>query len=111
MPKNPPYPAHPLPVGAKPTKELLKYIPQLSLAERNRRWDGIRKKMMLANIDVLLILANDAFWDMGLINLRHITQICSKMGAHALFFIDRDPIICLTSSASRRHLPSAGMAK
>jgi Xaa-Pro aminopeptidase len=93
MAKNPPYPAHPLPVGAKPTKELLKYVPQLSLAERNRRWDGIRKKMMLANIDVLLILANDAFWDMGLINLRYITQVCSKMGAHALFFIDRDPII------------------
>ena len=93
MAKNPPYPPHQLPAGAKPTRELLKYVPQLSLAERNRRWDGIRKKMMLANIDVLLILANDAFWDMGLINLRYITQIGSKMGAHALFFIDRDPII------------------
>src|SRR3974390_338434 len=93
MAKNPPYPPHQLPAGAKPTRELLKHVPQLSLAERNRRWDGIRKKMMLANIDVLLILANDAFWDMGLINLRYITQIGSKMGAHALFFIDRDPII------------------
>ena len=93
MAKNPPYPPHQLPAGAKPTRELLKHVPQLSLAERNRRWDGIRKKMMLANIDVLLILANDAFWDMGLINLRYITQIGSKMGAHALFFVDRDPII------------------
>ena len=93
MAKNPPYPPHQLPAGAKATRELLKYVPQLSLAERNRRWDGIRKKMMLANIDMLLILANDAFWDMGLINLRYITQIGSKMGAHALFFVDRDPII------------------
>ena len=93
MAKNRPYPPHQLPAGAKPTRELLKHVPQLSLAERNRRWDGIRKKMMLANIDVLLILANDAFWDMGLINLRYITQIGSKMGAHALFFVDRDPII------------------
>ncbi len=93
MAKNPPYPPHKLPAGAKATKELLKYVPQLSLAERNRRWDGIRKKMMLANIDVLLILANDAFWDMGVINLRYITQIGSKMGGHALFFIDHDPII------------------
>ena len=93
MAKNPPYPPHQLPAGAKPTRELLKHVPQLSLAERNRRWDGIRKKMMLANIDMLLILANDAFWDMGLINLRYITQIGSKMGAHALFFVDRDPII------------------
>ena len=93
MAKNPPYPPFRLPEGAKPTRELLKYVPQLSLAERDRRWDGIRKKMKLANIDALLILANDAFWDMGLINLRYITQIGSKMGAHALFFIDRDPII------------------
>ena len=93
MTKNPPYPPHKLPEGAKPTRELLKYIPQLSIAERNRRWDGIRKKMVLAKIDVLLILANDAFWDMGAVNLRYITHVGSKMGAHALFFIDREPIV------------------
>lgn len=56
MAKNPPFPPHPLPKGAKATKELLKYVPQLSLNERGRRWDGIRKKMMLANIDVLLFM-------------------------------------------------------
>jgi Xaa-Pro aminopeptidase len=93
MAKNPPYPPHPLPEGAKPTKEMLKYLPQLSLKERDRRWDGIRKKMLLANIDVLVFMGNDAFWDMGLANLRYVTQIGPKGGAHAVFFIDRDPIV------------------
>ena len=93
MAKNPPYPPQPLPKGAKPTRELLKYLPQLSLKERDRRWDGIRKKMLLANIDVLLFLGNDAFFDMGMVNLRYVMQVGSKLGAHALFFIDRDPIV------------------
>ena len=93
MAKNPPFPPHPLPEGAQATKELLKYLPQLSLKERNRRWDGIRKKMLLANIDVLVFMGNDAFFDMGLVNLRYVTQVGPKTGAHALFFIDRDPII------------------
>jgi len=74
MANNPPFPTHPLPKGAKATKELLKYVPQLSLKERDRRWDGIRKKMMLANIDVLLFMGNDAFWDMGMVNLRYVTH-------------------------------------
>ena len=93
MARNPPFPPHPLPKGARATQELRKYVPQLSLKERDRRWNGIRKKMMLANIDVLLFLGNDAFWDMGMVNLRYAMQVGSKLGAHALFFIDRDPII------------------
>jgi len=71
----------------------MKYLPQLSLKERDSRWDGIRKKMLLARIDVLVFMGNDAFWDMGLANLRYVTQIGPKGGAHAVFFIDRDPIV------------------
>ena len=93
MAHNPPFRPHLLPDGAQATKELLKYVPQLSLKERDRRWDGIRKKMLLANIDVLLFMGLDVFWDMGMINLRYVTQVGSKMGAHALFFVDREPII------------------
>ena len=93
MAKNPPFPPHPLPEGAKATKEPLRYLPQLTLKERDRRWDGIRKKMLLANIDALLFLGNDAFFDMGLVNLRYVMQVGPKTGAHALFFIDRDPIV------------------
>ncbi len=93
MAKNPPFPPHPLPEGAKPTRELLKYLPQLSIKERDRRWDGIRKKMLMSNIDVLLFLGNDAFFDMGMVNLRYVMHVGSKLGAHALFFIDRDPIV------------------
>ncbi len=84
---------HELPAGAGATKELLKYIPQLSLTERDRRWDGIRKKMVFAQIDALLFMTNDMFWDMGTVNLRYATQIGSKIGAHAVFFLDRDPIV------------------
>jgi Xaa-Pro aminopeptidase len=84
---------HKLPAGAKATRELLKYRPQLSLAERDRRWDGIRKKMVFAQVDALLFMTNDTFWDMGAVNLRYVTQVGSKIGAHALFFVDRDPII------------------
>ena len=67
--------------------------PPAFFEERDRRWDGIRKKMLLANIDVLVFMGNDAFWDMGLANLRYVTQIGPKGGAHAVFFIDHDPIV------------------
>ncbi|MBI5121124.1 MAG: aminopeptidase P family protein [Rhodospirillales bacterium] len=84
---------HELPAGAKPTRELLKYMPQLSLTERDRRWEKVRKKMVFAQIDALIVMTNDMFWDMGTVNLRYLTQIGSKIGAHAAFFLDRDPIV------------------
>lgn len=81
----------PVPGGAKATRELLQYFPQLSIAERDRRWRGIRKRMLLAQIDVLLFLGNDLRWDMGMANLRYVLQIGSKMGAWAIFPITGDP--------------------
>jgi Xaa-Pro aminopeptidase len=88
-----PYWNHELPVDATATKELLRYRPQLSLKERDRRWEGIRKKMVFAQIDALLFMTNDTFWDMGTVNLRYVAQVGSKIAAHALFFLDREPII------------------
>jgi Xaa-Pro aminopeptidase len=49
--------------------------------------------MLLAGVDVLLILGNDIWFDMGMANLRYLTQIGSKTGAHGVFFLDRDPIV------------------
>ena len=81
------------PEGAAPTKELLKYVPQLSLAERDRRWSAVRAKMAQAGIDVLVLVANDSFFGMGTVNLRYLTQVGSVFGGYALFFADEDPIV------------------
>lgn len=83
----------PVPEGAKPTRALLPYYPQLSIAERDRRWRELRKRMMFAGIDALLFLGNDLRWDMGMANLRYILQIGSKMGAWALFPIEGEPVV------------------
>src|SRR3990172_2492633 len=86
-------PLHQLPEGSAPTKELMKYLPQFSLAERDRRWAAARRRMATAGIDVLLLIGNDFFWDMGMVNLRYLTQIGSKLGGYALFFLDDDPVV------------------
>jgi Xaa-Pro aminopeptidase len=85
--------AVPLPDGARATKELLAYLPRLSLAERDRRWDGLRKKMLMADIDALVFLGNDIFWGMGMANLRYALQVDSQTGADGLFCLDRDPVV------------------
>jgi Xaa-Pro aminopeptidase len=91
---NPPWRVTvPPPPNARPTKRLLPYLPQLSLAERDRRWEAVRKRMVLRGIDALLLMANDIYWDMGFANLRWLTHCGSKIGAMALFFHDRDPIV------------------
>ena len=100
-----PKPLHQLPEGSAPTKELLKYLPQLSLAERDRRWAGIRRRMAMAGIDVLLLVGNDIFWDMGMVNLRYLTQIGSKLGGYALFFLDGDPVVW-NSNLPHMHRPT-----
>jgi Xaa-Pro aminopeptidase len=90
-------PLHQLPERSAPTKELMKYLPQLSLAERDRRWASARQRMATAGIDALLLIGHDTFWDMGMVNLRYLTHIGSKMGAYALFFMDEDPIVWNTN--------------
>ena len=83
----------PLPAGARATKALLKYTPQLSLAERNRRWDGLRKYMRMAGLDAMIFLGNDLYWGMGMANLRYMFQVDSAIGGDALFPLEGDPVI------------------
>jgi len=83
----------PVPPGAKPTREFLRYVPQLSIAERNRRWRELRRRMLFANLDALLFIGNDIFWDCGMANMRYIFQVGSKMGAWALFPMEEDPTV------------------
>jgi Xaa-Pro aminopeptidase len=88
-----PYPEHVVPPGAHPNVVAPEHYPRLSLAERDRRWDGLRKRMILAGVDCLVMLGTDMYWDMGLANLRYVTGIGAKMGSAALFFIDDDPVV------------------
>jgi Xaa-Pro aminopeptidase len=82
-----------LPAGAKPTRELLPYVPRLSLAERDRRWDRLRKKMIMAGLDALVFLGNDIFWGMGMANLRYALHVDSQVGADGLFCLDGAPVV------------------
>ena len=92
---NGPFPptAAGLPAGAKPTRELLPYTPRLSLAERDRRWDRLRKKMIMAGLDALVFLGNDIFWGMGMANLRYALHVDSQVGADGLFCLDGAPVV------------------
>jgi Xaa-Pro aminopeptidase len=88
-----PFPEHRVPQGALPSPVPGDYLPQLSLEERDRRWQVLRSKMLMAGVDVLVLLGNDIYWDMGLANLRYVTGMGAKMGSHALFFLDEDPVL------------------
>jgi Xaa-Pro aminopeptidase len=85
--------AVPLPDGAQATRALLEHLPQLSLAERDRRWDRLRKKMLMAGIDALVFLGNDIYWGMGMANFRYALQVDSQIGADGLFLLEGDPVV------------------
>ena len=82
-----------LPADAKPTRELLKYRPQMPLAERDRRWDLMRKKMRMHDIDALIFLGNDIYWGMGMSNIHYMFQVDSQIGADALFTMEGEPVV------------------
>jgi Xaa-Pro aminopeptidase len=88
-----PFPPHRIPVGARPSRVPGEFVPRLPIAERDRRWDAIRKKMVLAGVDALVLLGNDMYWDMGLANLRYVMGIGAKMGSLGLFFVDQEPVL------------------
>lgn len=89
----PPFPPHRVPRGAVPHTVPEGHFPRLSRAERDRRWDGLRKRMLMRGVDALVLLGNDIYWDMGLANLRYVMGIGAKMGSQALFFLDQDPVL------------------
>ena len=75
------------------SQELLQYVPQLSLTERDRRWRATRQAMSEEGIDCLLLWGNDLFWDMGVANVRYLTHIGSKMATFVVFPLSSDPIV------------------
>ncbi len=78
---------------AKPTKVPMRYLPQISIAERDRRWDGLRKLMILGRYDALVFLGNDIFWDMGVANIRYVFNVASKVLLYGAFFVEGDPVV------------------
>src|SRR3954468_17140378 len=92
MPPFPPAKA-PFADGAEATREVFKHVPHLSLAERDRRHDRLRKKMLMAGLDALVFLGNDIYWGQGMANIRYAFQIDSQIGADALFPLVGDPVV------------------
>ncbi len=94
MQRNPEFEAtrKSLPIGAKAVP-LFDYMPQMSIAERDRRWDRVRKKMLMAGLDGLIFLGNDIYWGMGMANMRYLLQVDSQIGADALFPLEGEPVV------------------
>lgn len=70
---------------AAPLMDLKPYLPQLSLAERDRRWTATRGKMAEKGIDGLIVWGNTISQGLGMTNVRYLTQVGSWHGGTALF--------------------------
>lgn len=92
---NPYFPEtkRPIPADARSTQVLRDYIPQISLVERNRRWEKLRKRMLVAGLDALVFLGNDIYWGMGMANMRYVFQVDSQIGADGLFPLVGEPVV------------------
>ena len=95
MPALPAFPAtaRPIPEEARATRVPSKHIPQLSLKERDRRWDRARKAMLMAGLDAFVFLGNDIYWGMGMANMRYMLQVDSHLGAEAIFPLSGEPVV------------------
>lgn len=91
----PPFPptAVPIPEGARATRVPARYIPQIPLSERNRRWDRARKAMLMAGMDAFILLGNDIYWGMGMANMRYLLQVDAHLGGNGLFPLHGEPVV------------------
>jgi Xaa-Pro aminopeptidase len=65
--------------------DLRPYTPQLSLQERDHRWQAVRKEMEAKGIDCLVVWGNTISQGLAMTNVRYLTQIGSWHGGLALF--------------------------
>ena len=63
---------------------IYKHLPQLSLDERDRRWDLVKKKMKAENLDCLLIFGDEF--------IRYLTHVPTNTLC-ALFPLEGEPIV------------------
>ena len=79
---------------AKVSDRPITYLPGLSRAERDRRWRRIREEMAARGLDALIVVGNDAFFNMGMANFRYLTHIGAPHGSCACVFpLDRAPLV------------------
>ena len=65
--------------------------PDLSDAERDRRWREVRWRMDMAGLDCLLVWGNESKWQSGLANNRYLTGRVAP--GCVLFPLDGEPVI------------------
>lgn len=76
-----------------PSLDDVGFVPKFSLAERERRWKQLRKKMFAHNIDALVLYGCDQGWGRGMVNFRYITHIADAHGGWAVFTADGECIV------------------
>lgn len=67
-------------------------LPNFSLAERDRRWSALRKKMAERGLDCLVVTGSTEKWDHFFADVRYLTQIggnCTQ--AFVVFPLEGDP--------------------
>jgi Xaa-Pro aminopeptidase len=69
------------------------HLPRLSVAERDRRWSLVRERMAEESLECLILVGSDVFYDMGMANVRFLTQIGDKSGAFAVFPAEGEPVV------------------
>jgi Xaa-Pro aminopeptidase len=70
-----------------------KYLPQLSLAERDRRWAMVWESMILHQLDCLLVMGDDRAFGQGDANVRYLTQLTGqRMGSAVVFPLEGTPV-------------------
>ena len=79
------------------------YVPHLSIAERDRRWVELRRKMILRGLDCLIFYGNDVSWGRGMVNFRYITHFAGAFGGWAVFPLEGEPVVF--SSPPHMHTP------
>jgi len=64
---------------------LKSFTPQLSIQERNRRWQAVRKDMEDKGIDCLVVWGNTISQGLAMTNIRYLTQVGSCTAALRFF--------------------------
>ena len=78
----------------KPIMDRTAYVPQLSLAERDRRWRAIREEMILHDLACLLIWSSDVMFGMGEANFRYVTHVgAQRISGLCIFPVEGEPIV------------------
>jgi Xaa-Pro aminopeptidase len=79
--------AYPRPVG-----------PRFSLAERDRRWDKVRKLMARDGLDAILCLTNSSSWDHGHANGRYLSAIGGNAAQVSVVFPLQGTVTAVTGA-------------